>query len=209
MSGRRGTFAAACVALAWASATCGGAPAEDALVPHPHDAFIEALATHCGKAYEGRITLRPDEDTLFTGDETLIVHFRECEPRLLKLPFHVEDNRSRTWILARTDSGIDLRHDHRHRDGTPDDVTMYGAHTAGDGSAARQEFLRPPDGGAATGWAIEVDPGRRYTYGTLRDGAWRYRLDFDLTTEVPAPPPPWGHPPLADDSSTTESVIVP
>ncbi|HUG42465.1 MAG TPA: hypothetical protein VMM12_18525 [Longimicrobiales bacterium] len=161
---------------------------------HPQTAFLTSLARHCGRAYAGRIIQRPAGDRLFRGDERLVVHFRECSDDQLKLPFHVEANRSRTWILTRTDSGIDLRHDHRHADGSPDETTMYGAHTRTEGAAARQEFLRPrgPDG-VVSGWAIEIVPGQRYTYGTIRDGEWRYRLDFDLTTPIEAPPPPWGH----------------
>lgn len=161
----------------------------------PHDTFLANLGAQCGRAYGGRITERPASDEIFRGDEALIVHFRECSASETRLPFHVEEDRSRTWILTRTDSGIDLRHDHRHEDGSPDESTMYGAHTAAPGSATRQEFLREPaDDGTRSGWAIEIVPGERYTYGTILDGAWRYRLDFDLTTPVETPPAPWGHP---------------
>jgi hypothetical protein len=36
-------------------------------------------------------------------------------------------------------------------------------------------------------------PGERYTYGTIRGGEWTWRVDFDLSRTVPAPPAPWGH----------------
>lgn len=174
--------------------TAGSGCASYSAPTDPQAVFLTNLARHCGRAYEGRITHRPPEDQLFRGDERLVVHFRECSGDELKLPFHVEDNRSRTWILTRTDSGIDLRHDHRHEDGSPDENTMYGAHTRDAGSASRQEFLRPQaDDGSTSGWAIEIVPGERYTYGTIRDGRWRYRLDFDLSAPVEPPPPPWGH----------------
>ena len=55
----------------------------------------------------------------------------------LRVPFHVGDN-LRTWILTRTDSGLRLKHDHRHEDGSDDPVTMYGSDTATPGTAARQ-----------------------------------------------------------------------
>lgn len=156
------------------------------------EAFLANLAQHCGQGYHGVITRRPETDTLFRGDEVLTVDFRRCEANRLELPFHVEENRSRTWVLTRTTAGIDLRHDHRHPDGTPESgtATWYGGHTPGDGSAERQEFLRV---GARTGWAIEIVPHERYTYGTINDGEWVYRLDFDLTTPVESPPAPWGH----------------
>jgi hypothetical protein len=172
-------------------------------LPPAQEAWWAAMARHCGQAFEGRIARRPAEDELFRGDEVLTVHFLECEPGRMKLPFHVEENRSRTWILTRTTAGIDLRHDHRHRDGSPEPDSWYGAHTQAEGTAGRQEFLREREGagegpsegedGPVTGWAIEILPGDRYTYGTIRDGEWRYRLDFDLSAPVEAPPPPWGH----------------
>lgn len=157
------------------------------------DTFWAHLTKHCGQAFEGRITMRPPTDTLFEGDEVLTVHFRECYDEELRLPFHVQDNRSRTWILRRQDGGLDLRHDHRHRDGTPEEDTMYGGRTFAEGMARVQDFLREPDGGPRTGWRIEIHPGERYTYGTIRDGEYGYRLDFDLTEPVAPPQAPWGH----------------
>jgi hypothetical protein len=167
-------------------------------LPAPQAAFMANLATHCGDAFHGRVTRRPQSDQLFRGDEVLTVHFRECTVNGVKIPFHVEDNRSRTWVLTATTAGIDLRHDHRHEDGSPEPDSWYGAHTQAVGTATRQEFLREnpadaPDGTATTGWAIEIVPNERYTYGTIRGGEWVYRLDFDLTAAVDPPPAPWGH----------------
>ena len=155
--------------------------------------FWANLASHCGQAFEGRLIERPDPDPNFEGDEVMTVHFRGCGESRLALPFHVDDNRSRTWLLTRTTAGIDLRHDHRHADGSPEPSTWYGAHTPGEGTATRQEFIRANGGEVPSGWAIEIIPGERYTYGTIRDGEWNYRIDFDLTTPVSEPPAPWGH----------------
>jgi hypothetical protein len=185
-----GSLVAACNAGSQSAERTEGA---ETAAASAQEQFLATLASHCGEAFAGRITERPSDDELFRGDERLIVHFRECSRDSLEIPFHVEENRSRTWLLARTDSGIDLRHDHRHEDGSSAEVTMYGGHTRAPGSAERQEFLRPARDGVLTGWAIEIVPRERYTYGTIRDGEWRYRLDFDLTTPVTPPPPPWGH----------------
>lgn len=44
-------------------------------------------------------------------------------------------------MRAHQAAGLELRHDHRHPDGTPDAVTMYGG-LAGEGGTARsQSFL--------------------------------------------------------------------
>lgn len=177
----------------WGHPPVGGS----ATLAGPQATFIESLAAHCGQAYEGAIIQRPEGDQLFQGDEVLTADFRECTDQEVKIAFHVADNRSRTWVLTPTTAGIDLRHDHRHEDGSPEPNTWYGAHTQALGTAVRQEFLREPRPGAedapVSGWAIEIVPNERYTYGTIRDGEWSYRLDFDLTTPVANPPAPWGN----------------
>ena len=126
----------------------------------------------------------------------------------IRIPFHVGENRSRTWIITRTSDGLRLKHDHRHEDGSPDAMTMYGGDTAGAGSATRQEF--PVDaesvamfkaGGLAASvdntWAMELDA-TRFVYELSRPRSQRnpqgrlFRVEFDLTRPVTPPPPPWG-----------------
>ena len=165
-------------------------------------AFWENLRQQCGRAYAGRLTLEPPGDEMLSGTEELIVHFRECGADTLKLPFHIEKeadrswDRSRTWVFMRVPEGLELRHDHRHEDGTPDADTWYGATTASAGTPDRQEFIledRRAADGSPLGWRVEVVPGERYTYGTIRGGEWTWRVDFDLRRTVAAPPAPWGH----------------
>jgi len=158
-------------------------------------AFLDNLAQHCGQAFAGRLNLVPEGSQTFTGDEDLIVHFRECGDNRLMLPFHADDDHSRTWIFTRTTAGIDLRHDHRLENGHPDpQSTWYGAHTQAEGTPNRQEFLREElRDGVQTGWRVEILPGERYTYGTIRDGEWSFRADFDLTTAIETPRAPWGY----------------
>jgi hypothetical protein len=50
------------------------------------------------------------------------------------------EDRSRTWVITRTATGLRLKHDYRHTDGTPDALTMYGGDTVGPGTAQRQSF---------------------------------------------------------------------
>ena len=132
------------------------------------------------------------------------MHVRGCEANELRIPFHVGEDRSRTWILTRTAAGLRLKHDHRHADGAPDAVTMYGGDTAGAGSEARQEF--PVDAASvalfeATGravsitntWAMEIEPGQRFLYELSRPTGRKFQVEFDLTRPVDAPPAPWGH----------------
>lgn len=43
------------------------------------------------------------------------------------------------------------------------------------------------------GWAVEIEPGVHYTYGTVRDGEWRHHLRFDLPAAAELPPMHWGY----------------
>jgi hypothetical protein len=172
-----------------------------------HDAFMAALSGMCGKAFAGRIVANepaaapgspPDP---FEG-KALVMHVRECTPGEIRVPFHVGDDHSRTWVITRTDSGLRLKHDHRHEDGSPDVLTMYGGDTTTPGTAVRQEFPVDAESKAlferqglrvsmTNVWAIELEPGRSYVYELARPGRL-FRVEFDLTKPVALPPPPWG-----------------
>ena len=94
-----------------------------AAAPRDHFARLSAL---CGKAFEGRIVSPPvAADASFAG-KRLVMHVRECTADTIRIPFHVGDDRSRTWVVTRTATGLRLKHDHRHRDGSEDKVTQYG-----------------------------------------------------------------------------------
>lgn len=171
------------------------------------DAFLAALSSLCGNAYAGRIVANepapapgaaPDP---FDG-KTLVMQVRECTPRQVRVPFHVGDDHSRTWVINRTADGLRLKHDHRHDDGTPDVLTMYGGDTMTPGTAVRQEFPVDAESKAlferqglkastTNVWAIELEPGQRYAYELARPGRL-FRVEFDLTRPVAPPPPPWG-----------------
>ena len=130
----------------------------------------------------------------------LVMHVRECGASTIRVPFHVGDDRSRTWVVSRTAGGLRLKHDHRHPDGGEDVLTQYGG-DSGRVTPARAEF--PADAfsqelfGAkgnpasiANMWAMEVEPAR-FAYELRRPGR-HFRAEFDLTRPVAAPPPPWG-----------------
>lgn len=168
------------------------------------DAFFERLAGLCGHAFAGRVVIdtpSPAGDDPFAG-KTLVMHVRECSQRELRIPFHVGDDRSRTWVVTRTRKGLRLKHDHRHADGSNDDVTMYGGDSEAGGSARRQQFPVDDDSRATftrtdravsntNVWAIEVEPGQLFVYELARPGRL-FRVEFDLGQPVAAPPPPWG-----------------
>ena len=171
----------------------------------PADAFFAAVAAHCGKAFAGRVVSTDPADKDMAG-KPLVMHVRQCSADEIRIPFHVGDDRSRTWVLTRTATGLRLKHDHRHADGSSDVLTMYGGETAAPGTAFRQEFpvdaesiaLFTRENRAASNsniWAMEVHA-KRFAYELRRPpipGGRFFRVEFDLARPVPAPPPPWGH----------------
>ncbi len=167
-----------------------------------HDAFFEKLASLRGQAFEGKVTVGNESDGTFSN-KRLVMHIRDTEKDVLYVPFHVGENRSRTWIVTRTGSGLQLKHDHRHSDGTPEEMTMYGGHTVDAGWPNAQSF--PADqyskeifvkGGIPQStentWHMYIYPGKTFTYRLTREGR-EFRVDFDLTKPVTPPPPPWGY----------------
>ena len=156
------------------------------------DAFWANLRGLCERAAAGRLVQAPAGDTQIDPAASLVVHFRECGERELRFPLHVDENRSRTWVFIRNERGLELRHDHRKADGSEDTNTWYGATTVSEGTSVRQEFVSERNG-VVSGWRVEIEPGSRFTYGTIRNGEWRHHLEFDLTRPAPMPPPPWGH----------------
>lgn len=167
----------------------------------PQATFFANLKTFCGKAFEGRVVSTDKADEAFAKSQ-LVMHVRECGDDAVRIPFHVGENRSRTWVVTRTQAGLRLKHDHRHEDGSEDKVTQYGGNTATDGTATRQEF--PVDAysiamferenlkaSVTNVWAMELRPGELFAYELRRPNRF-FRVEFDLTRPVTAPPPPWG-----------------
>lgn len=199
----------AAVALLAGLTACSQAPGlANGVEGAPADQFMQQIARYCGQAFAGRIvanepaTGQPDP---FEGKQ-LLMHVRGCEmpARELRIPFHVGDDRSRTWVLTRTPAGLRLKHDHRHADGSEDAVTQYGGDTVQAGTAARQAFPVDDESVALfnrTGlhastdntWAMEIHPGQRFVYELTRPTGRRFSVEFDLTRPVPPPPAPWGY----------------
>ena len=190
---------AAAPAFALMMTACATAPAAE--IP---SAFEAAIAPLCGQAFEGRIVTTDPQDDLWRA-ERLVMHVRGCEPGLLEIPLHVGGDHSRTWVLMQVGETWELRHDHRHEDGEPDVLTMYGGFAATPPDALRQEF--PADEATralfdaqnipvskTNVWAVEIDPSSNiFAYELKRPGRF-LRVEFDTAAPVAAPPAPWGWP---------------
>ncbi|MBW4967360.1 hypothetical protein KZZ04_13415 [Pseudoalteromonas sp. CR1] len=193
------SLTAATLLLASSAAIARPAP----LVSIPtHDAFFKNIAAHCGKAFEGKVSIDNAKGLSSFDNKKLIMHVRKCTDSELQVPFHVGDDASRTWIITKTGSGLSLKHDHRHEDGTDDASTMYGGHTLDAGYAQMQSF--PADQyskelfvaqgiaqSAGNTWQMYIYP-EVFTYRLIRQGL-EFKVDFDLTKSITPPAAPWGY----------------
>lgn len=172
---------------------CASEPADDTL--------FSRLTALCGQAFEGQVTSTDPRDADF-AQARLVMHVRSCESDVLRVPFHVGEDRSRTWVLTRDGRGhLELKHDHRHEDGHEDVLTQYGGTSptadwglsvdfpADEFSKALFEREGIPDSMANT-WTMSVDESR-FTYALNRPGR-QFIAEFDLTQPVETPPAPWG-----------------
>jgi len=188
-------------ALMLASTAALARPAPLVSIPS-HDGFFDNIAAHCGKAFEGKVTVDNATGPSSFADKKLVMHVRKCNERELQVPFHVGDDASRTWIITKTGSGLSLKHDHRHKDGTDDVSTMYGGHTLDAGFTNMQSF--PADQyskelfvsqgipqSVGNTWQMYIYP-EQFTYRLIRQGR-EFRVDFDLTKPITPPAAPWGY----------------
>jgi hypothetical protein len=166
-----------------------------------HDAFFDKIAAHCGKAYQGKVTLDNQGPSKF-NEAKLVMHVRRCNEKELQVPFHVGKDASRTWIITKTGSGLSLKHDHRLENGDDDPSTMYGGHTVDAGFANVQSF--PADQyskelfvsqgipqSMGNTWQMYIYD-EKFTYRLVREGR-EFRVDFDLTKPITPPKAPWGY----------------
>jgi hypothetical protein len=168
-------------------------------------AFMHALQPYCGQAYAAQIV--QDSAPSPAWDHPLVVHIRDCEQSVIRMPLHVGDDRSRTWVLTQHSEHIDFQHIHLHEDGSPDAVSPYGGQTVEEGSATRQSF--PADEASkalfiANGLDVSVNntwtiflsgdlPDSQMMHYQLSRPGRLFEVQVDLSQPVPLPPPAWGY----------------
>lgn len=197
---RAGAFLVLAVLAAGCSYSAHG-PGATTPLPPAQERWWDRLQDLCGQAFAGRVVSADPADAEMAG-EPLVMHVSRCTEDRVEIPFHVGDDRSRTWLLTRTGLGVQLQHDHRHEDGEPDAVTLYGGHTEDEGTRVSQSFPADDysrdlfrreglDASVANVWAMEIEPGERFAYQLDRPGR-HFRAEFDLSRPVETPPPAWG-----------------
>lgn len=160
--------------------------------------FWNKLKDHCGKSYEGIIVEGGKEGDGFTG-EKLVMHIRECGDNEIRIPFHVGDNHSRTWILTMDENHIiTLKHDHRNADGSEEKINFYGGVSTNTALDFVQFFpadqntcdMLPMSSTNVWFFTIEEDS-ISYSLRRMRNNKL-FSVRFDTSKEVETPPAPWG-----------------
>jgi len=135
----------------------------------------------CGAKFEGYSSFPDDPADAFAG-KLLVAEVSVCRQDEIRIRFAVGEDRSRTWILSRDEKGLLLKHDHRHADGTPDDITMYGGWAIEGGSATSQSFAADKHtsdlipAAATNVWTLSLDPKTgELTYYLERHGKPRFK----------------------------------
>lgn len=171
------------IMLLWAAPWDTGAASAQA---ETQRAFFENLKKLCGQRFEGETVFPQDKNHPMAG-KRLVMSVEACRGKEIRIPLHVGQDRSRTWILTLTDTGLLLKHDHRHADGTPDEVTMYGGVAAPSGTQYMQSF--PADAetaklipeAATNVWTLRIMPEKQqFMYYLERHKEPRYKALFNL-----------------------------
>ena len=196
---QRGLLIAPIAVFGAAISACAGSP-----LSTPQEGFWANVSALCGNAYRGELVSTDEQDADFRSAE-IVMHVAECGDQEIRIPLHVGDDRSRTWVLTRADNTISLHHDHRHEDGEPDDITLYGGTGVTASADTRVEF--PADDATKalfdrTGipvsksntWAMEAHAETElFAYEMSRPNRF-FRIEFDTSTpQSDLPPKPWGH----------------
>jgi len=149
-------------------------------------AFFDQVKSMCGARFEGDSVFPEDPGDAFR-DQLLVAVVESCGDDEIRIPFMVGADTSRTWVLKRTVKGLQLKHDHRHADGTPDEVTLYGGVALDAGSKLSQSF--PADSYTAelipeastNEWFLSFsDDGQELTYYLERHDKPRFKAVLSL-----------------------------
>ena len=148
--------------------------------------LFEYLLTLDGKEYKGQMSY--PEDPAHEMNKPMLMKVQKVSETEVRIPFKVGDDTSRTWIITKSDEGVLLKHDHRHSDGTPDDLTNYGGldNQAILGNQlifpADEETIEMLPEAASNVWSFRLSPDKKNFYYYLeRHKGPRFETVFDLT----------------------------
>ncbi|CUA87224.1 hypothetical protein [Pseudidiomarina woesei] len=199
--GRTNTFCAAVVAITGLTACAPANQNNNGQLLAEQSAFMQQFQPYCGQAFNA--TIVQDNQPSPAWDHPLVVHIRDCEDNVVRMPLHVGDDRSRTWVLTQHPGYIDFQHIHLHEDGSADAVSPYGGQTLASGSATIQAFPVDEaskalfienglDVSVANTWTIQFFDAKTMSYKLSRPGRI-FEVQVDLSQPIDLPPPAWGY----------------
>jgi hypothetical protein len=143
--------------------------------------FFQRLRGLCGATFEGKSTFPAEPTDSFYG-KVLRANVASCTDKEVRVPFQVGEDKSRTWIFTLDGGKLTLKHDHRHADGTPDAVTMYGGDASAAGTANAQSFhadaytAKLIPAAVTNVWTVTLSAdGKQLSYHLDRNNAPRFR----------------------------------
>jgi hypothetical protein len=163
----------------------------DLHLPPDQQGFLENLQKLCGQSFRGH------EVYMAEGRESwahmdFVMHVTVCEDHMVLIPFHLDEDHSRTWRFTAEGGRLRFRHDHRYPDGTPEEQTLYGGYADGEGTPFRQSFpaddytlelLDNPE--YERQWNIVMDTElSTFSYQLQYRGEIVFQADFDLTNPL-------------------------
>lgn len=160
------------------------------ILPDDQQAFLNNLASLCGQSFGGK-EVYMQEGRESWADRNMVMHVIVCEPTHVHIPFHIDEDRSRTWMFLAENGQLRFRHDHRYEDGTPEEQTLYGGYADGTGTAFLQRF--PADDYTVElltdtlnrEWNVVLDEAlTTFSYRLLYHGEIVFQADFDLTNPI-------------------------
>lgn len=195
------TWLAALVMIGTLGACAPAANNSNADLVAEQSAFMQQFQPYCGQAFSA--TIVQDNQPSDAWDNPLVVHIRDCEDNVVRMPLHVGDDRSRTWVLTQHPGYIDFQHIHLHEDGSADAVSPYGGQTLASGSATIQAFPVDEaskalfienglDVSVTNTWTIQFVDAQTMSYKLSRPGRI-FEVQVDLSQPIDLPPPAWGY----------------
>ena len=146
--------------------------------------FFESLKVLCRQTFSGEMTFPTEGQDAFAGKE-LVAHFQSCSESQIRIPFSVGEDTSRTWIINKTEFGLQLKHDHRHKDGSEHEINMYGGMAVSGGNSLTQSFAADKHTAAiipaasTNVWSLTLsDDAQTLTYHLERNAAPRFTAEL-------------------------------
>ena len=154
--------------------------------------FLVNYEDYCGYAYEGTTTLSDIGGGEAFENARLLMILESCDDEVVRIPFHVDDDHSRTWIVQMKGERLHLSHDHRYEDGTEHDNNFYGGYADDRGTVLEQFFpadertIEDRPARNINTWSKEFDLAElTYYYRLYLNDELRFEAAFDLANPIP------------------------